>query len=421
MPTYTPSHSPVCQQLFAPVTKVYSKSETKYDCPTIADLDFLEMGVLRCLSESKTGRDFIQRHGDNDRLDVTTDHFFKALKSTRRIANLKSINALIKPIVKLHALDPFESIPELSGFALYAGDGHFHAGAVHDPTRSSENGGARKPATGHFFMINLRTHYMSHLGTSDLTNGRKGEHDMHLIKRSEIDLLRGFERKGTKVILVWDKAGIDFRFWHKAKMTSGLYFISREKDNMKLIPCGDRVFDHQDPRNAGVISDEQVGPGSGGGLLRRIVYQDPETKEIYIFITTEMTLPPGIICLLYKQRWDIEKIFDEYKNKLEEKKSWGSGNETKITHALFLCLTHNLLIILEAILVGEGVTNDLELKRKKERLEKSQKNGANFVSTFVQRFSVRCLKFIRWLRNFVYRKAPWDAAKARLTIDYAKK
>jgi len=28
-----------------------------------------------------------------------------------------------------------------------------------------------------------------------------------------------------------------------------------------------------------------------------------------------MTLPPGILALIYKQRWDIEKVFDEFKSK----------------------------------------------------------------------------------------------------------
>jgi len=28
--------------------------------------------------------------------------------------------------------DPFAAIPELNGFAIYAGDGHYHAAAVHD-------------------------------------------------------------------------------------------------------------------------------------------------------------------------------------------------------------------------------------------------------------------------------------------------
>lgn len=421
MATYKPSQSSVFQQFFAPVADVYHASENKYNCTTITDLDFIEMGVLRCLTESETGRDFVQRQGDHDRVDVEMNHFFKALKSKRRIANLESINSLVKPIVSERIDDPFASISDLDGFALYAGDGHFHAGAVHDERRPTEKGGDRKPATGHFFMTNLRTHYMSHLGTSDLTDGRKGEHDMHLIKRSETEMLRGFEPKGTKVILVWDKAGIDFRFWHKAKMNSGLYFISREKENMKLIPCGNLPFDREDPRNSGVISDEQVGPGGSGAMLRRVIYQDPETNTTFAYITTEMTLPPGLICLLYKHRWDIEKIFDEYKNKLDEAKSWGSGDESKISNALFLCLTHNLLLLIESIVEAEGIINDPEIERRSSRLEVAQFKGTNFVASFIQRFTVRSVKFIRWLRNFVYREVPWGKATARLSKAYAKK
>ena len=400
--------------------EAYLNSEKQYDCQVITDHDFIEMGVLRCLTASKTGREFLQHHGDHDRADIDVDHFFKALKSKRRLVNLESVNSLVKYMVRKSAEDPFTSIPELDGFAIYAGDGHFHSGAVHDSKRLTKKGVEIKPATGHFYMTNLRTHYMFHLGTSDLTDGRKGEHDMHLIKRSSIEALRGFEPKGTKVILVWDKAGIDFRFWHKAKMNSGLYFVSREKENMKLIACGHKEFDRRDSRNAGVISDEQVGPGGGGAMLRRIVYHCPEKDTTFTYITTEMTLPPGIIALLYKHRWDIEKIYDEYKNKLDEKKSWGSGDETKTTNALFLCLAHNLLLLIEQVLRNESVDNEAELERKEERLRESIKMGGNFVSTFIQRFTVRSVKFIRWLRNFSYREVLWERAKARLAKRYAK-
>ena len=163
---------------------------------------------------------------------------------------------------------------------------------------------------------------------------------MHAIKRLDLDALRGRQPKGTKVILAWDKAGIDFAFWHKVKMSSGLYFIALEKENMKLIKCGYRNFDRSDPRNAGVVSDENVGPGSGAGaMLRRITYIDPVEGTTYVYITTEMTLAPGILALIYKQRWDEEKVFDEFKSKLVEKKAWGSSPTAKSTQALFLCLT----------------------------------------------------------------------------------
>jgi hypothetical protein len=43
---------------------------------------------------------------------------------------------------------------ELSHYDLYAGDGHFHGAAAHDP-RDAESG--TKSATGHCFTLNLRT------------------------------------------------------------------------------------------------------------------------------------------------------------------------------------------------------------------------------------------------------------------------
>ena len=67
---------------------------------------------------------------------------------------------------------------------------------------------------------------------------------------------------------------------------------------MNLIRCGYRPFDREDPRNAGVIADEQVGPGGGSGeMFRRITYIDPVTGTQYVYITTEMTLPPGILAV----------------------------------------------------------------------------------------------------------------------------
>ena len=155
-------------------------------------------------------------------------------------------------------------------------------------------------------------------------------------------------------------------------------------------------------------------------MLRRITYVDPIEATTYVYLTTEMTLPPGILVLIYKQRWDVEKVFDELKNKLVEKKAWGSSATAKSTQAQFLCLAHNLMVLLEeTLLKAEGIDNSKERKRKAGRKEKAEKEGTNFVATALQRFTVRTLKFIRWLRNFVYRPTSWEAALARLRQVYA--
>jgi len=413
--------SPVFRRLFQPALKALAVSGARYLCHRISDEDYLATGLLRCLSDSRTGRDFLQRHGDCGGADISVDLFFKAIQSKRRFKNLASINTGLAPLMAASAEDPFASIPELNGFAIYAGDGHYHAAAVHDKKRLDSKGKLRKEAAGHFFLLDLRTHFLSHLTGTDQSGTRKREHDMHAIKRLEIDALRGGQRKGTKVILAWDKAGIDFAFWHKVKMSSGLYFISREKENMKMIRCGDRLVDRADHRNGGVISDENVGPGGGSGaMLRRITYVDPIEGTTYVYLTTEMTLPPGILVLIYKQRWDVEKVFDELKSKLVEKKAWGSAPTAKSTQAQFLCLTHNLMVLMEEDLRRvDQIDNTVERERKSARKEKAEKDGANFVSTALQRFTVRSLRFIRWLRNFVYRATSWEVAVARLRHVYA--
>jgi len=48
--------------------------------------------------------------------------------------------------------------------------------------------------------------------------------------------------------------------------------------------------------------------------LRRIRQRDPETEKVYTFITSEFTLPPGLVAFIYKLRWDAEKTFDQAKN-----------------------------------------------------------------------------------------------------------
>ena len=79
--------------------------------------------------------------------------------------------------------------------------------------------------------------------------------------------------------------------------------------------------------------------------MRRVKYRDPTTGNEYSFLTNEMTLPPRVIAFLYQKRWDIEKVFDEFKNKLGQKKAWAKSDTSKIQQALFMTTTHNLMEI----------------------------------------------------------------------------
>ncbi len=181
---------------------------------------------------------------------------------------------------------------------------------------------------------------------------------MHALKRLGAKALRFGAKAGRKSMIVWDRACIDFGFWEEAKRL-GVYFVSREKADMDIGVIGlTQSFDRGDPRNAGVTADELAGPGGGGSMLRRVTYTDAKGTT-YKYLTTEMTLPAWVIVLLFKQRWDIEKVFEEVKNKLLERKSWASGNTAKEMHTNLICLTHNLMLLLEdEIEKDSGITNE---------------------------------------------------------------
>ena len=90
-----------------------------------------------------------------------------------------------------------------------------------------------------------------------------------------------------------------------------------------------------------------------GVSIRRVTFRDPETDIVYQYLTNlPLGVEPGIVALLYKSRWDIEKVFDEFKNKLGEKKSWASSATAKTNQARLICLTHNLMTLLEEAIRG---------------------------------------------------------------------
>ena len=292
------------------------------------------------MSLFQSGRDFLQDLADRHQTEILRTTFFESLKSKRRLALLGEILAQMQVHMRRSLPDPFAAFKCLEDFDLYAGDGHFIAAASHDkaaprksPTKKKSLGRtaaftATKYATGHLYALCLRSHCVTHLTVSDQVE-RKKEHDMRALKRQDILAMRQGAAKGRKVLYIWDRAGIDFRQWFKWK-ESGIYFLSREKENMKLEIVGIHPFDRADPINQGVISDEIVAT-SMGVTVRRVIYQDPETGTTYIYLTNlPPNILPGIVALLYKCRWDLEKVFDEFKNKLGETKSWASPNGTNL-------------------------------------------------------------------------------------------
>ena len=425
MTNHNQLNTALSNKLFKPVFDVYSNSSKQYKCSGISDINFCQLGTLRCISSAKSGHDFLQEHADEDVADISPDHFFKALKSKRRLENLTSINTLLGDQLSSKHHDPLAQFPELDNWEVNMVDGHYHIAACFDPKHEDSKGKLKSVATGHFFRQNMRNQHLSCFDFVEPAKGKKKCHDVRVIKKSLPETLRNDAPKGIKMMLVWDKACIDYRLWYDLKHTYGVYFITMEKINSAATLSSANLVDHSDSRNEGVVSDHLVDT-STGVQLRRIVYTNPRDGKTYTYLSNDFTLPAGILVLLYKHRWDEEKVFYELKSKMEERKSWASSIEAKQAHAVFECLAHNLLMMLEEYVIQEEDLCD-EYERKKdigrkregspERLR--QNETGNMVNTAFVRATHMTYRFIRWVRNRIYKQASWSQSLDRLSILWA--
>lgn len=393
-------------RFFRPLLDKLNTASNSRICPVLPDLDWLRLGVRRCLEIHSSGRAFLQSLFSQGIKAPDNAHFFATLASSRRLAIVKEVSKGVARSMPNLIDERWNDIPGIEAFDLYAGDGHFHAAACHDKRGGSDNS---KVAVGHFYTLNLKTHALDHLVVADQVNRRK-EHDMRALKGLDREILRQGAPKGRKVLYVWDRAGIDFRYWERMKKTAGIYFVSREKANMKLETIALRAWGAIDKINHGVLSDELMAT-SQGVSVRRVKYYCAVQDLEFSFITSDLTLAPGVIAHLYRVRWEIEKTFDELKNKLEEQKAWASSPEAKTMQAHFLCLTHNLMVMCEQSLeVEHNIRNEAEIKRRRERLKKDvdrlNRVGKNvpWLTIRLQQLTVRSVKFIRWLRVQLFKR-----------------
>jgi hypothetical protein len=183
-----------------------------------------------------------------------------------------------------------------------------------------------------------------------------------------------------------------------------------------LLICDERELDQEDPRNAGVVSD-QFGETNDGDMLRKIVYVEPATGRTFVFLTNEMTLPPGLIAFIYKKRWDIEKVFDQFKNKLMENRAWAKSSNSKCVQAQFMAMTHNLTLLLERKIETEEEISDTKIeKKRKARVEGDRKKirearrKENPLVTTPYKAVQRSFQFLRWLRHSLLVETSWRHA-----------
>jgi len=135
-------------------------------------------------------------------------------------------------------------------------------------------------------------------------------------------------------IYVQDRAYLCLK-WLFAIVSVGSHFVIRLKTNtqIKLIKRNPVSASH---RKKGICFDHEIKfTGSKKNdypkTLRHIKYKDPETGEVYNYITDNFSLSPFTIAEIYRDRWQIELFFKKIKQNL------------KIKH--FLGLSENAILI----------------------------------------------------------------------------
>lgn len=391
-------------------------ASSRRPCPEFPDETWIAMGVQRVLEAPESGRAFLQEHGLRFEKAPRHNHYFASLRSARRRDWAREVSRHILWEARSRVCDRLAGIPELAPCACFAAAGHWHQAAVHDPKHQD-----RKMAVGHCYALNLRTHTLRHLAAGQGLH----ERDMSALQRLQPKGLRQEVAPGTRVLIVDDKAGIDFDYWDRCRRERAVYFLSRVKENMMFEWVQDNDWDQSDARNRGVVLDGKV-RSREGHLLRLMMYQDALSGEVYEFPTNEPDLPPGVVAERYRRRWEAEKVFDEIKNKLGRKKAWGTTLEAKEAQALRIAITHNLLPCYEQDWERRyELANTAEDRRRSRRIQTAKRSGANIgwpLSSLVgqaRRATQRSVKFIRWLRRALREKLTEAAAALRLKQLYA--
>lgn len=382
------------ESFFAPVDQAVAQSTLTGFAPVLSDRDWLHLNLIRVVESSPSGRGFLQEHAGRFPSTPIRSTYFLSLHSERRAAFLRDVGERVMATAQLPSR--LSDLPELALYRCFAADGHWHKPAVHDPKVEGP-----RPAIGHFYALDLSTHLLRHLAVA----AEPHEHDMSVLKRLQPPGLRHGVPRGTRVLNVYDRAGIDFAYWARCRQQSAVYFLSRVKEGMVFEYLREYDWSGTDPRNAGVSSDRAV--MSRDGLPMRVIhYTDPATGKEYQFLTNVPDVPPGVLAELYRRRWDIEKVFDQIKNKLDEKKAWASSQTAKEIQGRLVALAHNLMLLYRHRIEDLGGVGDEAEVRRRERRRDDLKATATEAGRSVSSLAVALrgatqlsVKFVRWLRR----------------------
>ncbi len=319
----------------------------KHSCSEISDVNFIRLGIFRCMSACNSGLHFLQSTNTiHDELYASST-YFNALSSDRRTKMLKAVEKeSLKNYSKqlaLHGIDYLQQFPDLTEYTVEAADGHFIDHACHTP--KSDNG--KVYAAGFIYALNLRNGLLRPL--CGVTSGTKRNHEVPALKRY-IER-NNTENKGgsmlEKNLYIYDKAVINYSWWELQKGKNN-YMISVLKENSAAIKVSSIPFKKSD-MNVGIES-YSIYQTPDGVKFNLVKYRDPETNIVHRFISTlPQNINPGTIAMLYFKRWSIEKTFNNSKSDFKERKAWSSHLNSLDNQMRLTAMTYNLMRVFEEI------------------------------------------------------------------------
>jgi len=194
------------------------------------------------------------------------------------------------------------------------------------------------------------------------------------------------------VIYVMDRGYIDYKSLYCIEL-QGSIFVTRIKDKTKY----EKIKSNPCEEGGKVITDDVIkltGQATKSHYpkeLRKIKYQDQETKKVYEFLTNDMERDAVEIAAIYKERWEVELFFKWIKQHLKIKSFWGTSRNavySQIWVALILTIllwihqalnsikvsAYKLLIMIKVAILTKNslvglVTNIVSSKTEKKSIQ----------------------------------------------------
>jgi hypothetical protein len=176
------------------------------------------------------------------------------------------------------------------------------------------------------------------------------DHDGYLPAFVAITPAREHEIKKARALIlpkgsiVVEDLGYTHYAWYGQLTAQKIFFVTRQKSNARY-----RVLTRRPVNTAlGLVSDETIQLTGAKARecpksLRRIVYQDPETGKVYVFLTNHFRLAAKTIADIYQERWQIESFFRFIKQNLKIKAFIGNSGNAVLSQIYAALIVYLLL------------------------------------------------------------------------------